>query len=92
VQNIKNIDRIIDIYILKDSLYFKVLNKRVEYEDYKASPLLFHFPYTEDRTSLVDPLTFEWTSLVDDDFKELLARKNNLTERQDSIFSELKHL
>ncbi len=92
VQNIKNIDRIIDIYILKDSLYFKVLNKRVEYEDYKASPLLFHFALTTDGWGIVDPLAFEWTSLMDDDFKELLARKDNLTEPQDSIFSELKDL
>jgi hypothetical protein len=92
VQNIKNIDRIIDIYILKDSLYFIVLNKKVEYEDYKASFLLFHFALTTDDWRVVDPLTFERTSLVDDDFKELLARKDNLTELQDSIFSELKEL
>ncbi|MDH3699526.1 MAG: hypothetical protein OEQ81_12745 [Flavobacteriaceae bacterium] len=92
VQNIKNIDRKLDIYILKDSLYFKVLIKRVEYEDYKESPSLFNFALTTDGWGIVDPLTYEWTSLVDDDFKELLARKDNLTEPQDSIFSELKDL
>jgi|GEM_PF-702216 len=81
VENIKNIDGIINLYIQKDSLYFKVLNKRVKDKDYKASSFLFHFPLLYDRTSLVD-----------EGFKELLARKHNLTEQQDSIFLELKDL
>ena len=90
--NIKSIDRVIDSYVLKDSLYFIVLNKLVKYEDYKASPLLFHFPLSYDRTNLERPLMPSSASLVDDDFNELLARKNNLTEQQDSLFSELKDL
>ncbi|UCE70383.1 MAG: hypothetical protein JSW57_05725 [Flavobacteriaceae bacterium] len=81
VQNIDNIDRRINEYIDKDSFYFKVLNKRVNYEDYIASPNLFGFVFGWDRVSLVD-----------DGFKELLAGKNNLTEFQDSIFIELKDL
>jgi hypothetical protein len=92
VFNIKSIDKVIDTYLLKDSLYFKVLNHLVAYEDYKASPLLFHFPLSYDRTNLSRPLMPGSASLVDDDFNELLARKNNLTEKQDSLFSELKDL
>ena len=81
LQNIKSIDRIIDIYIVKDSLYFEVLKKNVDHEDYKNSLFLSSFPNWWNRTSLVD-----------EDFKELLSRKENLTELQDSIFSELKEL
>ena len=80
-QNIKNVDRIINLYIQKDSLYFKVLNRKVKHQDYRASEMLFYFPFNWDRTSLVE-----------EDFKELLAKKRNLTGRQDSIFSELKDL
>jgi hypothetical protein len=81
VQNIENIDRRINDYIYKDSFYFNVLNKRVNYDDYIASPNLFGFVFGWDRVSLVD-----------DGFKELLVGKNNLTELQDSIFIELKDL
>ena len=79
--NIENIDRILDLYLKKDSIYFKVLNKKVEYEDYKTNDELFTFLLEWDRTSLVD-----------DDFKTLLTGKNNLTKLQDSIFLELKDL
>ncbi|WP_297695303.1 hypothetical protein [uncultured Eudoraea sp.] len=81
VHNIENIDRILNTMIFKDSLFFEVLEKRIEHEDYEASSILFGFPAMYDRTSLVD-----------EDFRELLARKNNLTKLQDSIFSELKDL
>ena len=81
VQNIKNIDRIIDLYLEKDSLYFKVLNRKVGPEDYERNPRLFLF-------------AFQWyrTGLMDEDFKALIAEKNNLTELQDSLLSELKDL
>ena len=81
VQNIKNVDRIIDLYLEKDSLYFKVLNRKVGPEDYETNPRLFLF-------------AFEWyrTGLMDEDFNALIAEKNNLTELQDSLFSELKDL
>jgi len=92
VLNIRSIDRVIDGYVLKDPLYFRVLNKFVKYEDYKASPLLFHFPLSYDRSNLQRPLMPNSASLVDDDFNELLARKDHLTELQDSLFSELKDL
>ena len=81
VQNIENIDRQINLYIYKDSLYFKVLNKRVDFEDYIASPNLFFFVFDWDRISLVD-----------DGFKELVAGSNKFTDLQDSIFVELKDL
>ena len=81
VQNIENLDRIINILIQKDTFYFKVLEQGVQYKDYKASYLLFSFPLIYDRTSLVD-----------DDFKELVSKKNKLTRLQDSLFSELKEL
>ncbi|MDX1314033.1 MAG: hypothetical protein R3356_00910, partial [Eudoraea sp.] len=74
VLNIKSIDRVIDSYVLKDSLYFKVLNKLVKFEDYKASPLLFHFPLSYDRTNLMRPLMPSSASLVDDDFNELIVK------------------
>ena len=92
VLNIKSIDRVIDDYILKDSLYFKVLNNLADFEDYKASPLLFHFPLSYDRSNLMRPLMPKSASLVNDDFNELLARKDHLNKLQDSIFSELKDL
>jgi hypothetical protein len=92
VQNIKNIDRIINLYIEKDSIYFKVLNRMVSYEDYKEYPRLFHIAFTSDMTNIMNPLSTERTGLVDEDFKELLTGKNNLTEQQDSLFSELKDL
>ena len=81
VQNIKSIDRVIDLYLLKDSLYFKVFNKKVDHNDYKKSRILSVFP-----------LLYRRTSLVDDDFNELISKKNELTELQDSLFSELKDL
>lgn len=81
IQNIENIDVILNILIRKDTFYFKVLEKGVDYEDYKASFQLFSFPFQYDRTSLVD-----------DDFKELVSKKNKLTGLQDSLFSELKEL
>ncbi|WP_194419543.1 hypothetical protein [Muriicola marianensis] len=81
VLNIDNIDRVLKYYLEKDPIYFKVLNKKVEPEDYRENDNLF-------------TLLMEWerTTLVDDDFKALLAGKENLTEQQDSIFSELKDL
>ena len=81
VLNIDNIDRVLEYYLEKDPIYFKVFNKKVEPEDYRANNKLFTFL-----------MEWERTSLVDDDFKALLARKYNLTEQQDSIFSELKDL
>lgn len=79
--NIENIDRILNLYLKKDSIYFKVLNKLVKPEDYRANDEFFTFLLEWDRTSLVE-----------DDFKTLLAGKNNLTRLQDSIFAELKDL
>jgi hypothetical protein len=82
VQNIAKIDRVIDLYLRKDSLYYKVLNKKVEFKDYKDTPPdLFQF-------------LFWWLvcELVDDNYNELLTRKSNLTPLQDSIFSDLKDL
>lgn len=81
VQNIKSIDRVLAVNIRKDTYYFSVLNNKVGPEDYQADGYLSNFP-------------FNWirTSLVDEDFKELVAKKGNLTELQDSIFSELKDL
>ena len=81
VQNIKNIDRNLNNMIRKDSLFFKVLIKGVEYEDYKTSPGLFTFPFIYNRASLSG-----------DDFKVLLEYKDNLTKHQDSILLKLKDL
>ena len=91
VQNIRNIDRIIDLYIEKDSLYFLVFNKLVTKENYKTSSRLFHFAFNSD-PDLLKPLGYERTGLVDEDYKELVAGKDKLTELQDSLFSELKDL
>jgi hypothetical protein len=89
VQNIENIDRIIDLYIEKDSLYFLVFNKLVTQEDYQNSSRLFHFAFSSDR-SILQPLGYERTGLVNEDYKEPIAGKNKITGLQDSIFSELK--
>ena len=40
VQNIRKIDEVIDLSIRKDSLYFDVITKKLEYEDYKERPYL----------------------------------------------------
>lgn len=92
VQNIKNIDRIINIYIEKDSLYFFIFNKIVDYQDYKNYPRFFHVAFTSDMSDLLNPIGYERTGLVDEDYKELVAGKDKLTGVQDSIFSELKDL
>ncbi|WP_445384079.1 DUF6090 family protein [Robiginitalea sp. IMCC44478] len=81
VQNIEEIDKIINTYLVKDSLYFIVFNKKVDYEDYKKTYNLFGFTHLWMRTNLMDG-----------DYQELLAGKNNLTELQDSILSELRDL
>ena len=79
VQNIEEIDRILDIYINEQPYYFKVLHKKVDYEDYKNG-----FPYLPNR--------WQRTNLTDGDFRELLSEKKNLTELQDSILAELRDL
>ena len=81
VLNIKNIDRVLNLYLRKDTLYFDVLNKNLKPEDYKANGEMFRLPFIWHRASLVD-----------EDFKALLSGKNNLTEQQDSIFTDLKDL
>ena len=92
LQNIRNTDRIIDLYIWKDSLYFKVFNGFVKYEDYKENPRLFHFAFAPDMSDLLNPIGYERTGLVDEDYKELVAGKDKLTRVQDSLLSELKDL
>lgn len=81
VLNIKNIDRIMGLHLWKDSLYFIVFNEQLEYDDYRNSRDLSIFVYMYDRTSLVE-----------EDFKELVSEKGNLTKLQDSLFSELREL
>ncbi|WP_445384144.1 DUF6090 family protein [Robiginitalea sp. IMCC44478] len=92
LQNIQNTDRIIDLYIEKDSLYFYLFNGFADYEDYKKYPRLFHFAFMDDMTTLINPLGYERTGLVDEDYKELITGKDKLTRLQDSILSELKDL
>ena len=81
VQNIKDMDRVINGHISQDTLFFKVLTRKVGYEDYKKSPIYYSFWGDQ-----------ETVDLVDDDFKTLLAKKGELTEFQDSLLSDLKFL
>lgn len=81
VLNIEKIDRVINVHAGKDSLYFKVLHKKVNHEDYTKSTDLFSFPFW-----------LEIVNAAEAEFNELLERKSSLTKRQDSMFSDLKDL
>ena len=82
VQNIKDVDRVLNVHISQDTLFFKVLNKKIGYEDYKEFPIVY-FDF---------PLNLHTADLVDDDYKGFISRKSELTELEDSLLSEIKLL
>ncbi len=79
--NIKNSNIVFDFYRGKDSLIYKVLNEKVNYEDYKSNNEL---------RNLV--LSSPDVVLSEDAFKNLIEYDAVLTEQQDSILLKLKEL
>jgi len=79
--NIKYANLIIDVYRGKDSIIYKVLNKKATYSDYK-----YKWIYLNLITS-----SFGF-SIVDDAFKNFIESPYNLSIEQDSVVIKLKEL
>ena len=79
--NIKKANVVIEHYRRKDSLLYKVLTKKVTYEDYKSG---IRFFYIIGNYVSVDA--------TDDAFKNLIEFNGSLTPQQDSIVLKLKSL
>jgi len=79
--NIERCNFVVDWYRGLDSIYYKVLNKKATYDDYKSNSL-----YTETVT------LYEQVLLVDDAFTNLLETDGQLSFIQDSIVLKLKGL
>ena len=79
-----NIDRcnfVVDFYRDKDSIYYKVLNKKATYDDYKSNSLYRELG-----------IIYEPVLLVDEAFINLIETDGQLSQKQDSIVLKLKRL
>jgi len=79
-----NIDRcnfVVDFYRDKDSIYYKVLNKKATYDDYKSNSLY------SDLGTIYQPVL-----LMDEAFINLIETDGQLSQKQDSIVLKLKRL
>ncbi len=80
--NIKSANNIINIYRDKDSLAYKVINKKVSKEEYRLQPGRY-----------LGLLTFgKVTNISDEAFQNLINAKGNTTQKQDSIILKIKLL
>jgi len=80
-QNIHKSDYVMDFYLYRDSLYYKVLNKEFKYEDYKSNRFLVEFT-----------LNHVQADLVDDNFEKLINGYISYSKELDSIVSTLKNI
>lgn len=81
LDNINTLNGTIEYYREKDSLLYKILNKKLSYEDYKTRPKYFWVIM-----NVINNL------IVDDAFKNLIAFDGKFTPAQDSIVKDLKFL
>ena len=79
--NIKDANNLIEFYRGKDSIIYKVLNKKATYNDYKNN-----FDYN----FLIN--NYSEGFIVDDAFNNFIDSYDNLTLEQDSLVTELKKL
>jgi hypothetical protein len=77
--NIKETDLATVWYRRKDSLIFKVINKKVTYDDYKSNPRLSNLIYNRYRVDVTE-----------DAFKKLMDFEGKVPKELDSIFIKLK--
>jgi len=80
--NIKNSNKKISYFRSVDSIIYKVLNKKVTYDDYKSNIKYAYLP--------LGLPTIDY--IIDDDFKNFIESKNELSMEQDSIVVILKKL
>jgi hypothetical protein len=81
LENIKTLNSTIEYYRDKDSLLYKILNKKLSYEDYKSRPKYFGVIM-----NIVN------NQIVDDAFKNLIAFDGKFSLTQDSLVKDLKIL
>jgi len=82
LHNIKRTNYVIDFYLEKDSIAYKVIKKKADAEDYKKDHGLYK------------SLVYGYYRVVveDDAFQNLLNSESSFTKKQDSFISDLKNL
>jgi len=81
LENINRLNVTIAYYRDKDSLLYKILNKKLSYEDYKNRPKYFWVIMNVHNNLIVDGA-----------FKNLIAFEGKFTSTQDSLVKDLKML
>ncbi len=81
LENINTLNGTIEYYRDKDSLLYKILNKKLSSEDYKTRPKYFWV--------IMNVIN---NQIVDDAFKNLIAFDGKFTPAQDSLVKDLKIL
>ena len=81
LHNIERCSFVVDFYRDRDSIYYKVVNKKATYDDYKSN---------WDYQNLV--VLYQPVLLVDDEFTNLIETDGQLSQEQDSIVLKLKGL
>ena len=79
--NINRCNFVIDFYWGKDSLIYKVSNKKLTYNDYKSNPGYF---------AIIN--SWEEVKLIDNAFNNLTENDGKLSGQQDSITLRIKNL
>jgi len=79
--NINRCNLVVDFYRGKDSLIYKVSNKKLTYNDYKSNPGNFEIIHS-----------WEEVKLIDNAFNNLTENDGKLSGQQDSITLRLKNL
>lgn len=79
--NIKKANDVIEFYRRKDTMIYKVLSKKVTYDNYKSN-----------RKYVALLLGTEEVNIAIDDYINLMENQNQFNQNQDSIISNLKEL
>jgi len=80
--NIKTTNNIINIYRNKDSIAYKIINKKVSKEEFRLNPQKY--------LNLL--ITGRGTNISDEAFQNLINEKGNTSQTQDSLILKLKSL
>jgi len=81
LHNIKRTNYIIDFYLMRDSILYKVIKKKADAQDYKTNP---YYKYLQ--------LSYDRVVVEDDAFRNLLSSESSFTRKQDTFISHLKNL
>ena len=81
-KNIRKSEIVIDYRLGVDSLFYKMLNKKLTYEDYK-SDFFLHVNF---------PLNHRVAQLIDENFQKLIQGYSSFSPQSDTIVSALKDL